>query len=96
MPVNDVLDALKATWPGSRGTCGFCGKEENGYAKKDEKGEWQAACWACVRPAASGAAQPKRTLVGTVFTDTDSEIDPETPTKRSLGIAPSKHRPKVN
>ena len=42
--------ALVYTFPEDRGKCGFCGKEENGYAKKDENGKWQAACWECVKP----------------------------------------------
>ena len=89
-------DAVEYTFPEERGVCGFCGKTENGYAKRDSNGRWQASCWPCVRPAASGAAQPKRKLVGTVFTDVDAEIDTAVPTKRSPGMAPSNFRPKVN
>ena len=42
--------ATAHTSPEDRGKCGFCDKEENGYAKKDENGKWQAACWECVKP----------------------------------------------
>lgn len=87
--------ALSHTWPDERGECGFCGKEENGYAKKDANGEWQAACWPCVRPTEASAPQPKRKPVGTVFTDPDLD-DPETVKKtKSKGMAPSSHRPKT-
>ena len=75
MPLADLVKALEWTSPEDRGICGFCGKEENGYAKKDDKGKWLSACWDCVRPASAGAPQPKRKLVGTTFTDTDK--DPE-------------------
>jgi hypothetical protein len=30
--------------------CGFCGKPDEGYAKKDKDGKWKPSCWACVRP----------------------------------------------
>jgi|SRR5665213_50606 len=30
--------------------CGFCGKPDQGYAKKDKNGKWKPACWACVKP----------------------------------------------
>jgi hypothetical protein len=86
---------LDYTWPGERGVCGFCGKEEGGYAKKDANGEWQAACWPCVRPEGAGAAQPKRKLVGTIFTDADAEEEMPKAVKKSPGIAPSTNRPKV-
>jgi len=87
---------LDYTGPENRGTCGFCGGEEGGYAKKDDNGKWQAACWPCVRPGGAGAAQPKRKLVGTVFTDVDSDDNEKPRTKKSPGMAPSTHRPKVN
>jgi hypothetical protein len=91
MPVN----MLDYTGPENRGECGFCGKEEGGYAKKDANGKWQAACWLCVRPTAASAPQPKRNTVGTVFTDTDLD-EPETPKKnKSKGMAPSTTRPKT-
>jgi len=69
-----VLDVVFGhTFPEARGTCGFCGREENGYAKKDSSGKWVAACWKCVKPANAGAAQTKRKMVGTVYTDTDAD-----------------------
>ena len=96
MSFNLEAVAVIYTFPEERGVCGFCGKEENGYAKKDENGKWQAACWKCVRPEGAGAAQPKRKLVGTVFTDADADVEEEKPTKKAPGLAPSSHRPKVN
>ena len=90
-------DATTYTFPDGRGTCGFCGKEEGGYAKKDAAGKWQAACWKCVRPAEVGASQVKRKIVGTVFTDVDADVDVELPAKKkNPGIPPSNYRPKVN
>jgi hypothetical protein len=92
-----MVKATDYTFPEARGKCGFCGKAEAGYAKKDAKGEWQSACWPCVRPASSGAAQSKRQTVGTIFTSIDDEKDDEKPTKKkNPGIAPSNYRPKVN
>lgn len=89
--------AFDYTFPGERGVCGFCGKEENGYAKKDPSGTWAAACWPCVRPTAAGAAQPKRNTVGTTYTDVDADIDTEKViAKKNPGMVPSTHRPKVN
>jgi hypothetical protein len=85
-------EALEYTEPGSRGVCGFCGKDEQGYAKKDSKNVWQASCWACVKPEKVGASQVKRETVGTVFTE---EEPPEPPKKKNPGLAPSTHRPKV-
>ncbi len=67
--------ATAYSFPEDRGKCGFCGKEDNGYAKRDANGQWQAACWKCVRPATAGQAQPKRKLVGTVYTDVDADKD---------------------
>ena len=86
--------ALDYTGPENRGVCGFCGKEENGYAKRDADGKWQAACWPCVKPATFGAPQPKREMVGTVYTDVDAD-EPEKPKKKNPGMAPSTHRLKV-
>lgn len=87
--------ALEHTWPDARGTCGFCGKEENGYAKRDATGKWLAACWKCVRPEGAGAAQPKRQQVGTVYTE-DLDAEDVKPVKtKARGMAPSTHRPKV-
>ena len=88
--------ALAYTFPEDRGVCGFCGKEENGYAKKDANGKWQAACWKCVKPASAGAAQPKRQTVGTVFTEVNDEDEKPKATKKNPGMAPSNYRPKVN
>lgn len=89
--------ATDYTFPTSRDTCGFCGKEENGYAKKDSNGRWHAACWLCVKPASAGAAQSKRQTVGTIFTSIDDDKDDEKPIKKkNPGIAPSNYRPKVN
>jgi len=67
MVVKEPTDpALRYTSPENRGVCGFCGAEEGGYAKRDESGNWQASCWACVRPAAASAPQPKRRLIGSL------------------------------
>lgn len=85
--------ALDYTTPENRDTCGFCGGTENGYAKKDANGEWQAACWMCVRPEKS-LEQPKRETVGTVYTEEEPEED-RPKTKRAPGMAPSR-RPKTN
>jgi hypothetical protein len=90
----DKDGVLGYTGPENRGTCGFCDGEEGGYAKKDGKGEWQAACWPCVRPDTAGLEQPKRKLVGTVFTGVD--LDDEPAIKKAKGMAPSTNRPKVN
>lgn len=91
-----VDPVLAHTWPDARGKCGFCGKEENGYAKKDAQGNWQAACWKCVRPVSAGAAQPKRQTVGTVYTDIDAEKAEPVAKKKNPGMAPSTYRPKVS
>jgi hypothetical protein len=91
---NKLEPALEYTFPGARGICGFCGQEENGYAKRDAEGAWQAACWVCVRPAVR-AKQEKRAFVGTVYTEVDAE-EFEKPKKKNPGLAPSGHRPKVN
>jgi hypothetical protein len=29
--------------------CHFCPEPDSGYALKDEQGEWQPACWTCVK-----------------------------------------------
>lgn len=89
-------DATLWSSPENRGKCGFCGKEENGYAKQKD-GKWVAACWKCIRPASAGAAQPKRNPVGTVFTQKDEDLDerPQPTVKKSPGMAPSTHRPAV-
>jgi hypothetical protein len=66
---------LEYTTPENRGTCAFCGKEEEGYAKRDSDGKMKPACWKCVKPATSGAPQPKRRPVGTTYTDESEEDD---------------------
>jgi hypothetical protein len=88
------IDAgLEYTFPGARGICGFCGGEEGGYAKRDDKGVWQPACWPCVKPPKSIVPQ-KREQVGTVYSeDLDAE---DIVKKKRQGLAPSTHRPKVN
>lgn len=94
MPLNPVIEpGCEWTSPDNRGVCGFCGGEEGGYAKKDDAGHWQPACWPCVKPAVR-IPQPKRERVGTVYTeDLDAE---EVVKKKNPGMAPSTHRPKVN
>ncbi len=42
--------SAKWTEPGEV-KCFFCHKEEHGYALKDDKNEWQPACWACAKKA---------------------------------------------
>ena len=86
-------EACIHTDPENRGVCGFCGNEEEGYAKPKD-GIWVAACWKCVRPAAAGAAQPKRKIIGTVYTDRDEDAE-EPVAKKKQGMAPSSYRPKV-
>ena len=94
MALNPVIESgTEYTTPENRGICGFCGKEENGYAKRDENGKWQPACWPCVKPKGPRPPTEKRLVVGTVYTDTDAE-EPEAK-KKNLGMAPSSHRPKV-
>lgn len=46
-----------------QGTCGFCGKKEEGYAKRDVDGNWKPSCWACVKPAKVFDI-PKRNKIG--------------------------------
>jgi len=97
MPLNPVIEpGCEWTSPDNRGKCGFCGKEEGGYAKRDANGKWQPACWPCVKPASSGAAQTKRATVGTVYTEDRDVEEPEAKKKKNLGIAPSTYRPRVN
>ena|ERR1035437_4668996 len=95
--------ATDYTFPEDRGICGFCGKSENGYAEKDASGNWQAACWSCVKPSKEQrdmgyAQQQKKKTVGTVFTDVDADADEvkSKMVKKNPGIAPSNYRPKVN
>lgn len=94
-------DAARAyTSPENRGLCGFCGKEEGGYAKQDSKGKWQAACWPCVRPAAANAPQPKRHMIRSLTTNSvivtgDPDENPAPIKGKAPGMAPSSYRPKV-
>lgn len=96
MGLNPVIEpGCEWTSPDNRGVCGFCGKEEGGYAKRDANGKWQPACWPCVRPTTAAAPQAKRATVGTVYTDVDAD-EPEVKKKKNPGMPPSTHRPKVN
>jgi len=85
---NVVLDY---TTPDTRGVCGFCGREEGGYAKQ-KNGVWVAACWKCVKPTTTSADQ-KRKPVGTVYTE-DLDVEEKLPSK-APGLSPSTYRPKV-
>lgn len=38
---------MSAIWTAINELCHFCKKEEHGYALKDDKGEYQPACWPC-------------------------------------------------
>lgn len=66
------------------GKCGFCKKEEGGYAKRDTKGNWRPACWPCVRPVKT--SEPKirknrRGYLGTIAHDpieVIENVDPST------------------
>ena len=90
--------ALVYTSPEDRGKCGFCGKEEGGYAKRDGNGLWQAACWKCVRPAAASAPQPKRKTVGIIPNGVvviGGDEESATVVGKRQGLAPSSYRPKV-
>lgn len=93
MPIIDP--AVAWTTPENRGVCGFCGKPEGGYAKQDSNKHWRAACWPCVRPAAAGAAQPKRKPIGTVFTPKDEDAEDAPVKKKNPGMVPSSYRPAV-
>jgi hypothetical protein len=67
------------TTPEDRGVCGFCGKEENGYAMKDSDGKFKSACWNCIKKDRVISDQPKREQVGTAYTedlDADDKIAP--------------------
>lgn len=84
-----VMDfELEYTTPESRGACGFCGKEENGYAKRDEKGNWKACCWKCIKPDVI-PPDPVRRKVGTVHEEPVESAEPvDTPrTRRKLNAA---------
>lgn len=96
MPLHPVIEpGCEWTAPGARGICGFCGKEEGGYAKKDASGKWQPACWSCVKPNPQPPPMVKRATIGTVYTDIDAD-EPEVKKKKNPGLAPSTYRPKVN
>jgi hypothetical protein len=42
---------VSAIWTPENGTCFFCPNPEEGYARRDSHGEYQAACFACaVKP----------------------------------------------
>ena len=86
--------ALRYTAPDNRGICGFCGETEGGYAKRDENGKLQAACWDCVKPKVT-TPQQKRNFVGTIYTDPEPEEVKAPAKKKNPGLAPSTHRPKV-
>ncbi len=96
MPLNPVIEpGCEWTSPDNRGICGFCGKPEGGYARRDADGTWQPACWPCVKPNPQPPPMKKRATIGTVFTDLN-EVDEPVQKKKNPGMAPSKHRPKVN
>ena len=40
---------MSAEWTETHGPCFFCFKTEEGYARKDEKGAYQPACFACAK-----------------------------------------------
>ena len=96
MPLNPVIEpGCEWTSPENRGVCGFCGGEEGGYARRDADGNWQPACWPCVRPKTPLPPMQKRATIGTVFTDLN-EVDEPVQKKKNPGMAPSKQRQKVN
>lgn len=64
-----IADAIGYTFPDARGICGFCGGEENGYAKRDDNGKMKAACWSCINKDRILVEQQKRKKVGTIFTE---------------------------
>jgi hypothetical protein len=86
--------AVAYTFPEERGVCGFCGDAEGGYAKRKD-GQWQAACWKCVKPETAGATQSKRKLVGTIYTDVDADVVEPATKKKNPGMAPSTNRPRT-
>jgi len=96
MTLNPVIEPnCEWTSPDNRGRCGFCNGEEGGYAKKDAKGVWQAACWPCVKPEKQLKPQ-KREQIGTVFTEDLDAEETIVKKKKNPGMKPSTHRPKVN
>jgi hypothetical protein len=82
-----VLDfELAHTEIDARGKCGFCGKEENGYAKRTASGEWRASCWNCIRPnPADIPPMQSRRKVGTVHEE-PVEDAPEEPVRKRRKI----------
>lgn len=97
------------TAPDNRGTCKFCGEEENGYAKQDAKGKWHPACWLCVKPKNPPAPmKPRKKIVTppaeiiaepvkqekTIATDSSSPLH-KGRTKLAPGMRPSVQRRKV-
>ncbi len=93
MQSNPIEPGTEWTSPEKRGVCGFCGKEEGGYAKKDAYGKWQPACWPCARPKNPPPPMKKRATIRIVYTEI--EVDEPAPKKKNPGLAPSNHRPKV-
>lgn len=40
---------MSEKWTPTGGKCFFCPKPDSGYALKDNNGNWQPACWDCVK-----------------------------------------------
>lgn len=91
-----MTDAAVWTSPEDRGTCGFCGKSEGGYAKKDANGVMQPACWPCVSKGLEPVPVQKRAAVGVTRTedlDTDTKLAAAAKeAKKVKGLAPSTFR----
>ena len=65
-------------WTLERIKCGFCGKEEHGYAKQDAKGRWKPACWSCVKPTKTLPPVVRRNrkgYLGTIKRESDEVIE---------------------
>ena len=96
--MNITDPALVYTSPDNRGKCGFCGKGEQGYAKRDTDGKFRASCWFCVKPLVLLEPQ-KRKQVGSIqYEDLDTDdrlVAEELKKKKSPGLAPSSYRPEV-
>lgn len=45
---------MSETWTLVNGECFFCHKTEHGYALKDDKEEFQPACWQCCKDRLKG------------------------------------------
>lgn len=85
--------ALDHTFPETRGTCGFCGGDEGGYAAQKD-GKWVAACWLCIKPVPQ--EPQKRKVVGAVIhDDLDADEVLVAAKAKAKGMAPSAHRPVV-